>query len=119
MANLTNTTYETDAGNVFPIRVGQTTLEIPGNAPPGGNVTEFRHAVIVSTSARSFGLRPRRLRLRRLVGVVGSGDSARDVYATAYPVCLTPSAFNDLVAGGGTVDYANEQWEIAGGLPEN
>jgi hypothetical protein len=117
--NMTNTVYETDAGNRFPIRLGQTTTEIPTNDPPGGAVTEYRHAIMVSTPARSFGLRPRKLHLKRSLGIVGAGDAARDVYVSAYPVILTKTAFDVLLATGGEIDYANEIWVIAGGLSES
>jgi hypothetical protein len=98
--------YETDDGDILPIRIQPETLTVADNAEPeGGADGPF---VKVSGSKRSYGVHPRKITLSRSVGSADYGTAK----AYARVVMLTPTPFDDAVIGS-TVAYAGVDWVIA------
>lgn len=87
MAVLNDAKYESDTGQIYPIRLTDATLAAAGPEPAGGITENVR--VKVSKTNREFGIGPRKVTLSRIAGA--APDNFR-VYAE-LPV-LTPASFN-------------------------
>jgi hypothetical protein len=98
--------YETDDGDILPIRIQPETLTVADNAEPAGGADG--PFVKVSGSKRSYGVHPRKLTLSRSVGSADYGSAK----AYARVVMLTSAAYDAAVIGS-TVTYAGVDWVIA------
>jgi hypothetical protein len=98
--------YETDEGNILPIRIQPETRTVAENAEPAAGADG--PFVKVSGSKRSYGVHPRKITLSRSVGDADYGSAK----AYARVVMLTPAAF-DAVVIGSTVAYAGVDWIVA------
>lgn len=98
--------YETDGGDIRPIRIQPETLTVGDNDPPAAGADG--PFVKISGSKRSYGLHPRKVTLSRQVGSADYGVAK----SYARVVMLTPTAYGEAVIGS-TVAYAGVDWIIA------
>ena len=101
-----NGLYESNSGEKHPIRLSPDYFAAAG-APPAEPATSDIN-VKVSKTNKEFGIRPRRVRLAR---IVGTGDESFRKYATL--AVLTPTAFaSDAFAKGATITIGDNDYEI-------
>lgn len=106
MAILTDTKYEADNGDIFPISMTAATFAAAGT-PPTGGITENVKATI-SKGNKDHGLRPRKFNLTR---IVGTSPNQQRVYASV-PI-LTLVFYNDAANTiGASFSYDGETWTI-------
>lgn len=101
----TITKYEANGGSIHKIRLTSKTVTIAGAAPSGDVDSDI--PAKVSKSNGEFGIRPRGLRLTR---VVGTGATAFRQYA--FVPVLTQTVWNGFEVNG-TVTYDGNSWTIA------
>lgn len=107
----TLTKYEADGGTIHKIRLTAKTVTIAGTAP-----TEDVDSPVpakVSKSDGEYGVRPRGIRITR---VVGTGAAAFRQYA--FVPVLTPTTWDGL-SENSTVTYDGNSWTIATKVPED
>jgi hypothetical protein len=113
MVAFSNTKYESDSGDIHPLRISPTVLGAAGTPPTGAVSNSIK--VKVSKTNRSYGIRPRGVRLSRTVGT----DPDTFKRYKFIPV-LTPTAFNGAsFALNGTVSINSVVWTITGKVPED
>lgn len=110
--------YESDAGSIHSLRLSKDKAAVANNTEPTGNV-DSNVKPQISKSNRSYGLRPRGVRIsRELTG--GSGDSA--VTKTVYS--FIPVLKKDTLGGtnfsiGKDVTYKSNTWKIIAEVAED
>lgn len=105
MAVQTITKYEANGGSIHKIRLSSRTVPLAGSAPSGDVDSDI--PAKVSKSNGEFGIRPRGIRITR---VVGTGDTAYRQYA--FVPILTASTWDEFSAGE-TVSYNGASWVVA------
>lgn len=115
--SITKTKYEANDGDVFTIYLGAETIAANGGGATG-SLTNSSVVVEASNRGNRRGLSPRRINLRRSLGSVGSGASARTVYQYASIVVCTIAAYTSLL-GSNSVTYKGVAWEVASGSAES
>ena len=107
------TLYEANSGDVHAIRLDSDRLAVAGT-PPTGNATSNIKASVSKTN-RSHGIRPRGVRLGRIIGT--PPDTATKY---AFLPVLTATAFSG--AGfqlGATITYKGFTWTVVARLEED
>ena len=106
--------YEANSGDIHPIRVGDAVIAVSGNTVPSGAQTSSISAKI-SKGAREFGLKPRGVLLKRLVGT--SPDQAAKY---AFLPILSDSVFSGATFDPGTSHtYNGNSWEVSKKIDED
>lgn len=113
MVAKTTTKYEADSGLIHALILDPARFAQAG-APPTANIDSNIKAK-VSKSNREFGIRPRGVRLARIVGV--APDTFRKY---AFLPVLTPTAYNGTgFTVGSTVTIDGTAWEVVAKVPED
>lgn len=105
-----NTKYQTNAGTIVRVRISTDVAAVSGNTAPAGALDDT--ALSVSSahmSARKGWTRARGVRVRRLIGTVGTGAAARDLFEFATITALTPAA-QTAMRSAETITYAGQTW---------
>lgn len=111
MTVLTLTKYEANGGTIHKIRLTSKTVAIAGDAPTGA--VDSPIPAKVSKSDGEYGVRPRGIRITR---VVGTGDTAFRKYA--FVPVLTSETWDGL-SENASVTYAGAAWTIATKVQED
>jgi hypothetical protein len=114
--NFVRSRYESDAGNIHPIRVQPETIAASigsANTAPTGAI-DVAISARVSGGSRQLGLTARRVRLAFTAGV--PTDYAEDS-VVSIPI-LTPAVFN-AIAVGQTGTYLGQSVEVVGKTAES
>lgn len=108
-----NTKYEDNDTAIHPIRLNSTHASVAGTAPTGA--IDSNISAKVSKSARSYGLRPRGVRLSRLVG------TAPDQFKRyAFLPVLTQAAFGTAAFNvGATITIDSVAWTVVKKVAED
>lgn len=114
---ITKTKYEANDGDVFTIYLGAETIAANGGGATG-TLTNASIVIEASNRGNRRGLSPRRLNLRRAIGTVGTGPTAKTVYSYASIVVCTPAQYTTLL-GQNSVTYKGAAWEVASGTAES
>lgn len=106
MAANVNTKYESDSGDIHPIRLRPDTNAVVGTAPAGAVNNNIR--VKVSKGSRQFGIKPRGVVISRTRG------TAPDTFqVTQFIPVLSASAFgNSPFSLGSTISYKGVSWTV-------
>lgn len=110
--------YQCDNGNVFEIRLDSRTVAATGNESAAGSLTNPKIAILASRGANKYGLTPRKVNVRRLIGTVGTGANVRSVYQYASLVYCTPAGYAAALAAN-TIAYNGVDWEPVSGTGES
>lgn len=112
MAAFVTTKYESESGEIHPIRLNPVSVTPAGTAPAGAVTSSI--SAKVSRSRREFGLRPRGINVSLTVG------AAPDTFKrTAFIPILLASAWNTgNNVKGGTVSYKGGSWTVTSLSPE-
>lgn len=105
--------YESDDGDIKPIRVSAETIAAAG-AQPGGAINDFDY-VKVSKGNREFGQRPRGVRLSRNLGTA----AVPNLRYKFLPVFTQSEWGSANFAIGATVTVGGVAWEVVSKVPED
>lgn len=109
----TTASYQSDSGDIHAMLMEPDRFAVAGT-PPTGAVNSFIKAKISKTN-REYGIRPRGVRLAR---IIGAGDDTFRKYSF-LPV-LTPAAYNgEGFAIGATITIDGTAWEIVAKVGED
>jgi hypothetical protein len=98
--------YQSDDGDIHPIRLSQDSIDAAGAAPAGAIDSDIR--VKVSKGNREFGIRPRGVNLVRTVGTAPNEFTKRKF----LPV-LTETAFDSATfAVDADIDVGSVSWKV-------
>lgn len=107
------TKYESDDGDIKPIRLAADTIAAAG-APPAGVVTDSDSAK-VSKSNRQYGVRPRGVTLFRTLGTAPLTFQRYKFLPVLTPTAWASSAF----APSSTITVGATAWTVLARVPEN
>jgi len=102
----TTTKYESDNGLIYAIRLQDARASLAGTAPTG--TVDANSTVKVSKSTREFGIRPRGVRLQRVLGT-----APNTFKKTTFLPVLTPTAFAEATFDvGATITISTVAWTV-------
>lgn len=107
------TKYEDEDGGIHPIRLASTHSSVAGTPPTGA--VDSNISAKVSKSSRSYGLRPRGVRLSRIVGTAPDQFKRYTFLPVLTPTALAGSGFNV----GSTITIDGVAWTVAKKVPED
>lgn len=107
------TKYEDEDGGIHPIRLDTTRTGVAGT-PPSGAVDSSISAK-VSKSSRSYGLRPRGVRLSRILGTAPNQFKRYTFLPVLTPTALAGAGF----ATGSTITIDGTAWTVAKKVAED
>jgi hypothetical protein len=107
------TKYEDEDGNIHPIRLNSTHSAVAGTPPSGAVDSDI--SAKVSKSSRAYGLRPRGVRLSRIVGTSPDQFKRYSFLPVLTPTALAGSGFNI----GSTITIDSVAWTVAKRVAED
>lgn len=113
MVAFVDTKYESDSGDIYPIRLSPKIAAVAGTAPSGETNRDI--SVKVSRSVREYGGKPRRVRAARTIGT--APDTARK-YIT-IPVLRATDFVSATFANRATITVDGEDYTIVSQTEED
>lgn len=107
------TKYEADSGQVHGLIMEPTRLAVAGTVPTGAVSSPIKAQI--SKSNREFGLRPRGVRLAKIIGT--APDTFRKY--SFLPVLLATEFNTAPFAIGATITIAGTDWTVVAKVPED